>query len=72
MTATPTSRIYGDANPLFAYTVGGDGLVNSDTLSGALATIATTASGVGTYAITQGGVTNATTPTTRSATPARI
>ena len=34
--------------------VGSAGLVNGDTLSGALATSATTASNVGTYGITQG------------------
>ncbi|WP_172448518.1 MBG domain-containing protein [Caulobacter mirabilis] len=54
VTADALSRIYGNANPLLTYTIGGLGLVNSDALSGALATGATTASGVGTYAITQG------------------
>ncbi|WP_164107881.1 MBG domain-containing protein, partial [Serratia marcescens] len=49
VTATATSRAYGDANPTFGYTVGGAGLANGDTLSGALATSATAASNVGTY-----------------------
>jgi filamentous hemagglutinin family protein len=48
------SRIYGDANPALTYQVGGSGLVNGDTLSGALATTATAASNVGVYGITQG------------------
>ena len=47
-------RAYGDANPALTYQVGGSGLVNGDTLSGALATSATTASNVGVYGITQG------------------
>jgi filamentous hemagglutinin family protein len=54
ISANPLSRLYGAANPALTYTVGGSGLVNGNTLSGALATAATTASNVGTYAITQG------------------
>jgi filamentous hemagglutinin family protein len=54
ITADAQSRVYGDANPVLSWQVGGRGLVGSDALSGALATSATTASGVGTYAITQG------------------
>jgi hypothetical protein len=54
VTADAASRVYGDANPALTYQVGGSGLVNGDTLSGALATSATTASDVGTYGITQG------------------
>ena len=54
MTADAKSRAYGDANPALTYQVGGSGLVNGDSLSGALATSATTASNVGTYGITQG------------------
>jgi hypothetical protein len=54
VTADAQSRAYGDANPALTYQVGGAGLVNGDTLSGALATSATTASNVGTYGITQG------------------
>ena len=48
VTADAKSRAYGDANPALTYQVGGSGLVNGDTLSGALATSATTASNVGT------------------------
>jgi hypothetical protein len=54
MTADTMSRAYGDANPVLTYQVGGAGLVNGDTLSGALATSATSASSVGMYGITQG------------------
>ena len=54
VTADAKSRAYGDANPALTYQVGGSGLANGDTLSGALATSATTASNVGTYGITQG------------------
>ncbi len=54
VTADAQSRAYGDANPALTYVVGGRGLVNGDALTGALATVATTASGVGAYAITQG------------------
>lgn len=52
--ANPLSRVYGDANPALGYTLGGGGLVNGDTLSGALATGATAASGIGGYAIGRG------------------
>jgi filamentous hemagglutinin family protein len=58
VTANPLSRIYGNANPALTYTVGGDGLVNGDSLSGALATTASATSNVGTYAITQGNLAN--------------
>ena len=54
MTADAKSRAYGDVNPALTYQVGGSGLANGDTLSGALATSATTASNVGTYGINQG------------------
>ncbi|PLK22309.1 hypothetical protein C0V72_15600 [Porphyrobacter sp. TH134] len=54
VTADALSRIYGNANPALTFTVGGQGLVNGDTLSGALATAANATSNVGTYAITQG------------------
>ena len=54
VTADAQSRAYGDANPALTYQVGGSGLVNGDTLSGALATSATTLSSVGVYGITQG------------------
>jgi filamentous hemagglutinin family protein len=54
VTADAQSRIYGDANPVLTYTIGGRGLVNNDLLNGALATTATSTSNVGNYAITQG------------------
>lgn len=47
-------RLYGDANPVLTYMVGGAGLVNGDTLTGSLATAANGLSGVGSYAVTQG------------------
>ncbi|KPF91696.1 hypothetical protein IP81_10040 [Novosphingobium sp. AAP83] len=50
--ATPLSRRYGSENPLLVYTQ--TGLVNGDTLTGALATTATQTSNVGRYAITLG------------------
>jgi len=46
------SFVYGDT-PTLAYSIGGAGLANGDTLSGALAGITST-TGVGSYAITQG------------------
>ncbi len=58
VTADGVHRTYGDANPRLTYTVGGSGLVNGDTLSGALATSATTASGIGNYGITLGTLAN--------------
>ncbi len=58
VTANAQSRIYGDANPFLSYAVGGDGLVNGDTLSGTLSTAATVTSNVGSYAITQGSLAN--------------
>ncbi|WP_413208136.1 beta strand repeat-containing protein, partial [Rhodospirillum sp. A1_3_36] len=54
VTADNKSRTYGDANPTLTYKVTSGSLVNGDSLSGALATTATTANSVGTYAITQG------------------
>jgi hypothetical protein len=62
VTADAQSRLYGDANPLLTYAVagvGGTGLVNGDTLSGALAVTAGTASSIGNYAIAQGTLANA-------------
>ncbi|MFC3226481.1 MBG domain-containing protein [Marinibaculum pumilum] len=56
VTADPQSRRYGDTNPALTYTIGGAGLANGDTLSGGLATAATAASSVGSYAITQGSL----------------
>ena len=54
VTADALSRLYGNVNPALTYTLGGDGLVGNDTLSGALATDATATSNVGSYAIGQG------------------
>ncbi|WP_334185577.1 MBG domain-containing protein, partial [Novosphingobium sp.] len=54
VTADALSRLYGNANPALTYTLGGDGLVNGDALSGALATEAVATSNVGSYAIGQG------------------
>ncbi|MBR0893944.1 filamentous hemagglutinin N-terminal domain-containing protein [Bradyrhizobium tropiciagri] len=56
VTADARSRIYGDANPAFSYSLGGAGLVNGDTLSGSLVSAANAASNVGNYAITQGSL----------------
>src|SRR3546814_1572300 len=44
VTADTLSRLYGDANPALTYRIGGLGLVNGDSLSGALATSATRSS----------------------------
>src|SRR4029453_2496864 len=57
VTADAKSRAYGDANPALTWQVGGAGLANGDSLSGALATAATTTSNVGTYGINQGTLT---------------
>ena len=54
VTANNLSRIYGNANPSLTFTVGGQGLVNGDQLTGALATTAGQTTGIGTYLITQG------------------
>ena len=58
VTAQAASRVYGDTNPAFGYTVGGLGLAAGDTasgvFSGTLGSTANTASGVGNYLITQG------------------
>jgi filamentous hemagglutinin family protein len=56
VTADALSRLYGNANPALTYTLGGDGLAGSDTLSGALATSADATSNVGSYAISQGSL----------------
>ncbi|MDR3460769.1 MAG: MBG domain-containing protein, partial [Beijerinckiaceae bacterium] len=53
VTADAKTQVYGNATPTLTYSVGGLGLVNNDTLSGALATTATATSNVGNYAITQ-------------------
>ncbi len=52
VTADAQSRLYGATNPALTYV--SSGLVNGDTLSGNLATLATTTSNVGAYGITQG------------------
>ncbi|PLR22638.1 hypothetical protein SGCZBJ_17860 [Caulobacter zeae] len=56
VTADALGRVYGAANPALTWTVGGRGLVNGDTLSGALATTADAGSLVGDYAITRGSL----------------
>jgi hypothetical protein len=53
VTADAQSRVYGDSNPVLSYKIGGAGLANNDTLIGGLATSATPASNVGSYAIAQ-------------------
>jgi hypothetical protein len=57
LTADALSRVYGNVNPALTYTVGGSGLVNGDTVTGALANSATVTTGVGATAITQGSLT---------------
>ena len=52
--ANAQSQVYGNATPTLTYTVGGLGLVNGDTLSGGLATSASSTANVGSYGITQG------------------
>ncbi|WP_341992839.1 MBG domain-containing protein, partial [Azorhizobium sp. AG788] len=54
VTADGQSMVYGNAVPTLTYTVGGSGLVNGDSLTGGLATTASSTSNVGTYGITQG------------------
>ncbi|WP_376094036.1 MBG domain-containing protein [Roseomonas sp. CCTCC AB2023176] len=62
VTADPQSRSYGDANPALTYAVGGRGLVNGDALTGTLATEARAGSSVGSYAILQGTLADASNP----------
>ncbi len=57
ITADDIERFFGSANPSLTYTIGGLGLVNGDTLSGLLQTLATTTSPGGSYSITQGTLT---------------
>ncbi|TFZ54721.1 filamentous hemagglutinin N-terminal domain-containing protein, partial [Methylorubrum sp. Q1] len=57
VTATGQNRVYGDANPSLTYTT--TSLGAGAALSGTLVTTATTTSGVGSYAITQGSLTAA-------------
>jgi trimeric autotransporter adhesin len=54
ITGDSFSRIYGDVNPALTFT--SNGLVNGDTLTGSLATVANNLSNVGRYAINQGSV----------------
>jgi len=54
VTADNQSMTAGTAVPALTYTVGGLGLAGSDSLTGALSTLASSASAAGTYAITQG------------------
>ncbi|WP_337182396.1 MBG domain-containing protein [Shinella sp.] len=54
--ANARTKTYGDANPTLTYTA--TGLVNGDTLSGTLATLAGRYSDVGSYAIDQGTLAN--------------
>jgi filamentous hemagglutinin family protein len=54
VTADAISRLYGDANPALTQTV--SGLVNGDTMTGALTTVADATSHVGSYAINQGSL----------------
>ncbi len=46
--------VYGNSVPTLTYVLGGSGLVNGDSLAGALATTASSTANVGTYGITQG------------------
>ena len=56
ITADDLTRYYGSPNPALTYTIGGQGLVNGDTLVGALGTSATPLSAPGIYAITRGSL----------------
>ena len=56
LTVTANAQIMGYGAAIPALTYNETGLVNGDTLSGLLATAATTTSNVGNYAITQGSL----------------
>nr|WP_321456930.1 GLUG motif-containing protein [uncultured Cohaesibacter sp.] len=56
VTADGLTRAYGDGNGTLTYTVGGNGLVNGDTLTGSLQTSANITSDVGEYDIEKGSV----------------
>ena len=58
VTANPQTMIYGNSVPTLTYASGGLGLVNGDSLSGTLATTASSTASVGSYGITQGTLTN--------------
>ncbi|MBA4789199.1 MAG: filamentous hemagglutinin N-terminal domain-containing protein [Rhizobiales bacterium] len=62
VTADAQTRDYGDANPDLTYAVTSGSLVPGDSLVGSLLTGATATSDVGTYAITQGTLTDANNP----------
>jgi len=59
ITGDNQSRTYGASNPSLTYTLTSGSLVGSDSLSGTLATTATTSTNVGNVNITQGTLTNA-------------
>ena len=54
VTANAQSSVYGDTTPSLTYNITSGNLVNGNTLSGSLATSATSSSNVGNYGITQG------------------
>jgi hypothetical protein len=56
VTADTLTRLYGDANPSLTYTSAG--LINGDTLTGGLTTLANSTSNIGNYAINQGSLAN--------------
>ncbi|TFZ54812.1 filamentous hemagglutinin N-terminal domain-containing protein [Methylorubrum sp. Q1] len=56
ITADGLTRVYGDANPILTYTLGGRGLANGDRLTGVLATAADADSEPGLYRITRGSL----------------
>jgi len=58
VTADDKTKVYGDSNPALSFQVTAGSLVNGDTLSGSLATIATPYSNVGSYGITRGNLDN--------------
>jgi filamentous hemagglutinin family protein len=64
VTADAKSKTYGDVNPALTYSLAADGvgtsrgLVNGDSLSGSLSTVATQASGAGSYTIDASALSN--------------
>ncbi len=58
VSADNQSRTYGDANPTLTYGITAGSLINGDSLSGSLTTVATTTSDVGSYDINQGSLGN--------------
>jgi len=57
ISANPESQIYGNLTPIFAYAIGGLGLVSGDSLSGSPTAGTTQTSPVGSYWISPGAVT---------------